>query len=311
MLTLFGPPAVIETEVFSTMPQSYRRTGQRSAWADANKGGAPIDCFIEGPSFDPAGNLYVVDIPFGRIFRISPQGDWGLLAEYNGEPNGLKIHKDGRIFITDYRNGLMLLDPNTGCVTPYFTRRNSENFKGLNDLVFASNGDLYFTDQGQTGLHDPTGRVYRLSPKGRLDCLIANVPSPNGLVLSPDENVLYVAATRANAVWRMPLMRDGSVSKVGLFFQFFGSSGPDGLAMDEVGNLVVAHASLGSAFVLSKKGELLYQVRACSGGTVTNAAFGGQDCRSLYLTESETGSILSARMPVPGQVVYSHMKVIP
>ncbi|MEW6261467.1 MAG: SMP-30/gluconolactonase/LRE family protein [Thermodesulfobacteriota bacterium] len=311
MLNLFGPPAVIETEVFSSLPQRFRRTGQRSQWAEANKGGSLIDSFIEGPSFDRAGNLYVVDIPFGRIFRISPQGDWNLVAEYDGEPNGLKVHQDGRIFVADYRNGLMQLDPGTGRVTPYLTRRHSENFKGLNDLVFASNGDLYFTDQGQTGLHDPSGRVYRLSPEGRLDCLIANVPSPNGLVLNPEENVLYVAATRANAVWRMPLLRDGSVSKVGLFFQFFGSSGPDGLAMDEAGHLVVAHASLASAFVLSHKGELLYQVRACTGGTVTNVAFGGQDRRNLYLTESETGSILVAYLPVRGREMYSHMKALP
>jgi gluconolactonase len=311
MLTLFGLPAVIETEVFSSMPQRYRRTGQRSAWADANKGGVAIDSFIEGPCFDRDGNLYIVDIPFGRVFKISPQGDWDLSAEYDGEPNGLKIHKDGRIFITDYRNGLMLLDPGTGRVTPYLTRRNSENFKGLNDLAFASNGDLYFTDQGQTGLHDPTGRVYRLSAEGRLDCLIANVPSPNGLVLNPEESILYVAVTRGNAVWRMPLMADGSVSKVGLFFQFFGSSGPDGLAMDASGNLVVAHASLGSAFVLSKKGELLYQIRAGSGETVTNVAYGDEDRKRLYLTESETGTVLAARMPVAGRIMYSHMQALP
>jgi gluconolactonase len=311
MLTLFGPPAVIETDVFSSMPHRYRRRGQRSAWSDANKGGAAVDSFIEGPSCDRDGNLYVVDIPFGRIFRISPQGDWDLVAEYDGEPNGLKIHKDGRIFIADYRNGLMLMDADSGRVTPFLVRRNSERFKGLNDLTFASTGDVYFTDQGQTGLHDPTGRVYRLTPKGRLDCLIANVPSPNGLVLNPEENVLYLAVTRGNAVWRMPLMADGSVSKVGLFFQFCGSSGPDGLAMDEAGNLVVAHASLGSAFLLSKKGELLYQIRACSGGTVTNAAYGGEDRKRLYLTESETGTVLVARMPVAGRIMYSHMQALP
>jgi gluconolactonase len=77
--------------------------------------------------------------------------------------------------------------------------------------------------------------------------------------------------------------------------------------MDEDGNLVVAHASLGSAFLLSKKGELLYQIRACSGGTVTNVACGGGDRKSLYLTESETGTVLVARMPVAGRIMYSHM----
>ena len=307
MVSLFEPPPVIETEVFTAMPAPFRRPGSRTEWADANKGGAPVDCFIEGPSFDRDGNLYVVDIPFGRIFRISPAGEWTLAAEYDGEPNGLKIHRDGRIFVTDYRNGLMRLEPGSGRVLPALLRRNSERFKGLNDLTFASNGDLYFTDQGQTGLHDPTGRVYRLSPDGRLDCLIANVPSPNGLVLNLAENVLYVAVTRGNSVWRLPLMRDGSVSKVGLFFQFCGSSGPDGLALDEADNLVVAHASLGSAFLLSRSGEPLYRIRSCRGATVTNAAFGGAERRELYLTESETGTILVARMPVPGRPMHSHL----
>jgi gluconolactonase len=306
MMSLFAPPAVIETEVFTSMPDRFRRPEARTEWADANKGGAPVDCFIEGPSFDRDGNLYVVDIPFGRIFRISPAGEWTLAAEYDGEPNGLKIHRDGRIFVTDYRNGLMRLEPGSGRVLPALLRRNSERFKGLNDLTFASNGDLYFTDQGQTGLHDPTGRVYRLSPDGRLDCLIANVPSPNGLVLNLAENVLYVAVTRGNSVWRLPLMRDGSVSKVGLFFQFCGSSGPDGLALDEEDNLVVAHASLGSAFLLSRRGEPLYRIRSCRGATVTNAAFGGADRRELYLTESETGTILVARMPIAGRPMFSH-----
>lgn len=306
MVNLFEPLPVIETEVFTSMPDSFRRPGARTEWAEANKGGAEVDCFIEGPSFDRGGNLYVVDIPFGRIFRISPAGEWALAAEYDGEPNGLKIQRDGRIFVADYRNGLLRLDPGSGRVLPVLPRRNSERFKGLNDLTFASNGDLYFTDQGQTGLHDPTGRVYRLSPDGRLDCLIANVPSPNGLVLNLAENVLYVAVTRGNSIWRMPLMRDGSVSKVGLFFQFFGSSGPDGLALDQEDNLVVAHASLGSAFLLSRRGEPLYRIRSCRGATVTNAAFGGTDRRELYLTESETGTILVARMPVPGRPMYSH-----
>jgi len=185
-------------------------------------------------------------------------------------------------------------------VTPLLTRRNSESFKGVNDLTLSSSGDIYFTDQGQTGLHDPTGRVYRLSPEGRLDCLLSNVPSPNGLVLSPDESVLFVAATRDNAVWRVPLMRDGSVAKVGRFCTMFGASGPDGLAMDRSGRLFVAHASLGRVFVFGRTGECVAIVRSCAGATCTNVAFGGPEGRTLFMTESETGSVMMADMDVPG-----------
>lgn len=84
MMYLDEPPQVIETRVFATMPAKFRRPAERSDWADANRGGKPVDCFIEGPSFDAAGNLYVVDIPFGRIFRIAPDGSWSLIIEYEG-----------------------------------------------------------------------------------------------------------------------------------------------------------------------------------------------------------------------------------
>lgn len=57
----------METSVFSSMPAEFRRPGVSSEWADANRGAYPVDCFIEGPSFDQSGNLYVVEIPFGRI----------------------------------------------------------------------------------------------------------------------------------------------------------------------------------------------------------------------------------------------------
>ena len=73
------------------MPDAFRRKGARTDWADANRPGQPTNCFIEGPSFDADGNLYIVDIPFGRIFRIAPDGRWSLVVEYDGWPNGLKI----------------------------------------------------------------------------------------------------------------------------------------------------------------------------------------------------------------------------
>src|SRR3989344_4475195 len=174
------------------------RRPERSAWADANRGGTITDSFLEGPVFDGVGNLYVTDIPWGRIFRIDPQGAWTLVAEYDGEPNGMKFMDAGTLLITDYKNGLMRLDIATGRVTPYLERRNSERFKGVNDLIFDADGNLYFTDQGQSGLHDPSGRLYRLRPNGQLDLLLANVPSPNGVALSPEGRVLYLAATRGN-----------------------------------------------------------------------------------------------------------------
>jgi gluconolactonase len=304
---MFAPPPMIETRIFARLPDKFRRNDPDNAWAIVNRRGVPVDSFIEGPSFDRDGNLYIVDIPYGRIFRISPAGEFQLVAEYDGEPNGLKIAQDGRIFITDYRHGLMTLDSRTGRVSSVLERRWSERFKGVNDLVFARNGDIYFTDQGQTGLHDPTGRVYRLRTNGTLDIIVGNIPSPNGLVLNGTEHILYVAATRGNCIWRIPLMPDGTASKVGIFVQLSGSlGGPDGLAMDDEDNLAIAHAGLGAVWIFSRLGEPLYRIRSCEGIATTNVAYGGADNRSLYITESESGCVLVAQVPVAGRLMVSH-----
>lgn len=296
---LLNPPQILEFEVFSAMPASLRRL-ERSAWADANRSGAVVDSFLEGPVFDEAGNLYVTDIPWGRIFRIDASGLWTLVAEYDGEPNGMKFLDAGHLLITDYKNGLMLLEVSTGRVQPYLERRNSERFKGVNDLVFDAEGSVYFTDQGQSGLHDPSGRLYRLRKNGQLDLLLNNVPSPNGVALSPDGRVLYLAVTRGNCVWRVPLLPDGSVSKVSQFFTSYGPSGPDGLAVDTQGNLVVANPGLGYVWLLNPRAEPIAVLRSQQGTSTTNIAFGGDDGRTLYCTESVSGSILTARLPHAG-----------
>jgi gluconolactonase len=180
-----------------------------------------------GP-YDPP-KVIETDVPHGRIFCMAPSGNIDLVAEYDGEPNGLKIHKDGRIFIADYRHGVMVLDPESGAVAPFADLLPAESFKGLNDLVFASNGDLYFTDQGKTGLHDPTGRVYRFTAKGHLQALIETLPGPNGLVLDPAEKILYVGS-RANAIWWQPLSVRRPPARTGTFATLPGFGTPDGMA---------------------------------------------------------------------------------
>ena len=297
-------PAIGLAEVWTEIPSHLRYTGVQSAWADANRGGIPIDSFLEGPVFDRQGNLYVTDIVFGRVFRVDSAGHWTQIVEYDGEPNGMKFLSETELLITDYKNGLVKLDVPTGSISPYLSRRNSERFKGVNDLAFDSKGNLYFTDQGQTGLHDPTGRVYRLRPDGQLDLLLSNVPSPNGVVLSPDEKVLFVAVTRGNCVWRAPLMGDGSVGKVGQFFTSYGPSGPDGLAMDQAGNLVVANPGLGYVWLLNSRAEPVAVWRSPRGQSLTNIAFGGEDGKTLYCTESQSGSILRIRMPDAGMTIF-------
>lgn len=309
----FPEPVVLDAEVFTELPEHLRRTGVSSYWAERNRRGMAVDSFLEGPSFDRDGNLWFVDIPFGRIFRADPQGNISQITEYDGQPNGLKIHADGRIFIADFQNGIMVLDPATGQVSHALRDIDSEGFKGCNDLHFDSDGALYFTDQGQTGLQDPTGRVFRWQPdSGILTCLIDTVPSPNGLVLDLEEHVLYLAVTRANAVWRLPLSPSGRVNKAGLFLQFSGGrSGPDGLALTAQNGVVVCQTGMGLVWIHDALGRPIAVVRSPRGLGTTNCAFGGPELRSLFITESDTGTILKVdfapELGISGAPMYSRI----
>lgn len=286
-------------EVFATLPESSHVRGRRSTWVDVQLHGAATPAFFEGPAFDAQGRLWVVDIPWGRLFSIDARGEMRCELEYDGEPNGLTFHPDGRAFVADNKNGLMVFDSRTGRIEPFLDRALVQRFKGLNDLVISSTGDIYFTDQGQTGHQDPTGRAYRLTADGRLDCLLSNVPSPNGLALNLTEDVLFLAVTRANAIWRVPLVKQhGLVTKVGTYIQLSGGGGPDGVALDETGGLAVCHVGLGVVWIFNKLGEPVQRLDAPSGTMTTNCAYGGPDRRQLFVT---CGSqVLVANVATPG-----------
>ena len=295
-----------EARSFASLPAKFRKR-RRTEWSDANRQGAAVDSFLEGPSFDRKGNLYCVDIPFGRVFRIDPKGDWDLVVQYDGWPNGLKIHKDGRIFIADYRRGLLVLDPKTGKIEPLLRTAFSESFKGLNDLHFADNGDLYFTDQGQSGIADPSGRVWRLRANGELQRLVANAPSPNGITLNRKNTQVYVAITRSQQVWRLPLMQGGTPSKTGVAIQLSGGhAGPDGIESDDEDGLAVCHLGVG---VWRFDANCLPTHLVHAGKhhrLMTNIAYGGAKRRTLYITDSMNGEILVAEMPVAGKKLFAH-----
>lgn len=303
----FAPPEDLTAEVFAQVPEELAPSGG-SEWGNVQHPGKNFRAFLEGPSFDREGNLYCVDICHGRILRCDTEGQFSVAADYDGEPNGLKIHKDGRIFIADHAHGIMVMDPVSGKVEPFLTRPALERFHGLNDLHFASNGDLYFTDQGQSGLQSAHGRLFCLRESGELECLIDNIPSPNGLVLNENESQLYLAVTRMNAVWRVRFLPGSrTVIKSGTFIQLSGGlAGPDGLALGEGGELIIGHMGLGTVWVMSRLGEPMYRIRSPKGILTANCAFGGPDGRHLYITEAESSSILRVELPFAGKKMFAH-----
>lgn len=305
-MSLYPPPQITPAAVWTSLPEEFRVKNAPSDWVKANAPGQDIHSFLEGPSFDRLGNLWVTDIPYGRLFKISPDKNWSLVAQYDGWPNGLKFHQNGKAYIADYKRGILQLDPVTGAIKPVVTHRNSEHFRGCNDLFFDRQGRLYFTDQGQSGMDMPNGRVYRYDLETeRLDLLLDVGQSPNGLVMNAREDMLYVAMTRGNSVWRLPFMASGEVAKVGVFIQLSGGlAGPDGLALDDAGGLWIAHAGNASVWGFDPLGRPVTHITSATGLKTTNLAFGGPDNKTLFITESDTGNILFAKTDIPGKPMF-------
>lgn len=102
-MNFYAPPPVLSAELYLRIPDECRCTGQPSEW----RGGfaRPFQhIFLEGPVADSQGNLYVVDIPYGRLLRISPEKDVCVCASWDGEPNGLAATSGGTLLVADYKN---------------------------------------------------------------------------------------------------------------------------------------------------------------------------------------------------------------
>jgi gluconolactonase len=288
-------PPIIVAERFTRLPTEYHYTGEPNAWVRMTRPGQRLHSFLEGPCFDKSGALWVTDVPYGRVFRIGPTGRWELALAYDGEPHSIKLDKNGGFLIADYRKGLLRFDANAKTTSLIADGINSERFRGLSDLAVAPDGDLWITDSGRTSLSDPTGRVLRYRADGTLDLILANVPYPNGIAVSPNGSFVYVAATRANAVWRfLANAPDPVFPMVGTYIQLSGGLGPDGLAVADDGCLAVAHAQAGRAYVFDELGDPIAQVRVPEGLWVTSLAFGGVNQNLLYIVEAQTGSIYQA-----------------
>lgn len=293
---MIGSFRSLKAEIFSVLPKDFHWKGEPNAWVRMTRPGQRLHSFLEGPCFDAHGDLWLVDVPYGRIFRIDPAGEWHLAHQYDGEPHSLRLRDDGTFVVVDYKQGLLSFDPKSRSIEPICANDGEGSFLGLSDLTIASNGDIWFTDSGRTSLSDPTGRVYRLKRGDtRPERMLANVPYPNGIVLSPDGKFVYLAVTRANAVWRFfaeaPPPRP---PMVGAFMHLSGGLGPDGLAVGPGGHLAIAQAQAGRVYVVTPLGDPVVAIHTPGGLWTTACAF-GTDGREIFIVEAQSGSVFRAK----------------
>ncbi|HET7769551.1 MAG TPA: SMP-30/gluconolactonase/LRE family protein, partial [Chloroflexota bacterium] len=191
-----------------------------------------------------------------------------------------------------------------GEIAPWITEHQGKPLNGANDLVFDSQGVLYFSDPWRSSVQNPIGGFYRAFPDGRLEQLDTGLAFPNGVAVSADDRTVYLAETGHNRVLRYAVGADGRVGERSEFARLRDGNGPDGMAFDEAGNLYVAHYSASRVDVLSPAADQILEIPVPGHG-VTNVAFGGPDRRTLVITEVSTASLYSVRLSIPGQKLYA------
>lgn len=222
------------------------------------------DCMqLEGLCFDRAGDLYFVDVFGGDVLKLDRATESVAVIRSLGEqhPAALKIHRDGRLFVCclgDFRAGHVLaMNPDGSDV-----RRVLEG-PVVDDMVFAANGDFYFTDfQGRVGA--PTGGAYHWSAdSGAITPILTALAGANGIALSRDERCLWITETNGNRLHRVALEADRvTIPPYGTSvpYYFTGALGPDSCVIDAGDNLYVAMYLQGRVLVFNANGVPIGEV---------------------------------------------------
>ncbi|MBI1353057.1 MAG: SMP-30/gluconolactonase/LRE family protein [Acidobacteria bacterium] len=277
--------------------------------------------FTEGPTVYKDGSVFFSEMRSNRTMRYFPED--GHYETFRADAHGA----NGLLFDSEWR----LISCET--TPPRITRTNVEtgevevladSYEGKrlhqpNDVTFDAKGRLYFSDRpGETIEPDQTGvfAVYRIDPDGTIDRILSSpdIQMPNGVIISPDDKILYLIeahpdADHARMIRAYDLAEDGTVSNMRVFHDFYPGRSGDGMTIDAEGNLWVCAGLLrtrGTSETLDTQAGV--HVFAPSGeridfypvweDTITNAAFGGPDLKTLYVTAGKT--LFQIQSPRPG-----------
>ncbi|MBI5385612.1 MAG: SMP-30/gluconolactonase/LRE family protein [Verrucomicrobia bacterium] len=276
--------------------------------------------FTEGPVWvnDGEGYLLFSDPNNNVIYRMTPDGDVSIYmtkSGYTGEDigehdqpgsNGLTLDDQGRLTICQHGNRRVVRIEKNGLTTVLADHVDGKRLNSPNDLVYRSDGTLFFTDPpfGLPKFADDSRReqphfgVYSVRDD-KTQLVSRDSTGPNGLAFSPDEKFLYVGNwdEKKKVVFRYPANRDGTLGKGDLFFDMTSAPGDDaidGIKVDQLGNLYVSGP--GGLWILSPEGKHLGTL--CGPEHPHNLAWGDADGRTLYLAAQT--SIYRLRLNIAG-----------
>jgi gluconolactonase len=263
----------------------------------------------EGPVWIPDGYLLFSDFAANLIYRWSPDDGLSIFRTKSGHAgpdiaefglpgsNGLAVDREGRLTIAEHgRRRIVRIEPDRS-VTVLADAYQGRRLNSPNDLVYKSDGTLYFTDPPfglPRGHKDrrrelPYSGVFRWSA-GKLHLLTTDLLGPNGLAFSPDERSLYIADWTGEKLMRYDVDHEGTLTNARVFLP----RAIDGIKTDEHGNVYVA--GRGAATIVSPDGRTLGTIEPPEGPS--NVAWGDADYRTLYLTAA-TG-VYRIRLTIPG-----------
>jgi gluconolactonase len=253
----------------------------------------------EGPSFDRTGVLHFVDWDSKWVYQVTLEGNLKQFVNTGGIPTGSKFHINGHLYVADGARGILDIAPE-GNIRVAASEWQGKPFRGPNDLVFAPNGDLYFSDPAGSDVEHPIGNIFLLRQDGRLELFAGGFQFPNGVVFSGDGRTLFMAETYPNRILAFELGENGYEKSRRVFARMEGGLGPDGMAFGSDGNLYVAHFGKGCVAVINAEGEVIAELPV-GGARPTNVAFWGN---SLFVTEVEKGQVVRLDIGVSGQAMY-------
>lgn len=286
--------------------------------------------FPEGPVAMADGSVILGEIAGGAVTRVMPDGTKTEIGKAGGGPNGVALGPDGALYVCnnggavyetspsflstgpalDYNGGcIQRIDPKTGATRVLYSHCGGHKLSAPNDIVFDKAGGFYFTDLGKRlARHRDNGGLYYALPDGsKITELVYPIITPNGVGLSPDEKVVYVADTETSRLFAFDILAPGIVKKEPFPAPFGGRlvcglpgfQRFDSLAVEASGNICVATLVTGHITVISPAGQVVRQVKVPD-VYPTNICFGGPDLRTAYITLSASGQLAAMEWPEPG-----------
>ncbi len=319
----FGSVAIILTQTCSGCTEDTPANPYANLQSDNYLGDISIETrvtgeevFLEGPAVGPGGRVYFTNVPASEILTWNPATQELAVFRQNTQlTNGLLFDANGHLLACEGGAGRVTrTNLETGEVTVLADNFEGNPLEAPNDVAVDAQGRIYFSSRpGPAPSAGYTNAVYRVDPDGSIHQLLREpaVHMPNGVVVSPDNQHLYLIEAHADAdryrhLKVFDLSEDGSIANGRVLYDFYPGRSGDGMCIDKNGNLFVAaglHQTRGTSetldtrpgiHVISPEGKLL-AYRETPEDTVTNCSFGGEDNKTLYIT---CGSLLlSASIP--------------